>query len=152
MAAWVIGQFEGTIEKMVTLAVLMPVVASMGGIGGSQTLTLMIRGMALGQIGGGNSAVLLRKELAVAGINGVLWAVVVAIVVLIWFGNPQLGMVIAAALIINQMFAALFGFLIPLILKKMDIDPALAGSVVLTTVTDVIGFLAFLGLGTIVLL
>ena len=152
LAAQVVGAFQGTIDQVVALAVLMPVVASMGGIGGSQTLTLMIRGMALGQIGGGNSAVLLRKELAVAGINGVLWAVVVAIVVLIWFGNPQLGMVIAAALIINQMFAALFGFLIPLILKKMDIDPALAGSVVLTTVTDVIGFLAFLGLGTIVLL
>ena len=152
VAAQVVGVFEATIDQVVALAVLMPVVASMGGIGGSQTLTLMIRGMALGQISGSNTGFLLRKELAVALINGVLWAVVVAVIVLLWFSSPMLALVIAMALIINQLCAAFSGFAIPLILKRLDIDPALAGSVVLTTVTDVIGFLAFLGLGTVILL
>ena len=152
VAAQVVGVFQATIDQVVALAVLMPVVASMGGIGGSQTLTLMIRGMALGQINNANTSALLRKELAVAIINGVVWALVVAVIVLLWFQNAALALVIAMALVINQMFAALSGFVIPLVLKKLDIDPALAGSVVLTTVTDVIGFLAFLGLGTMILL
>ena len=152
VAAQVVGLFQATIDQVVALAVLMPVVASMGGIGGSQTLTLMIRGMALGQINASNTGALLRKEVAVAIINGIVWAVVVALVVVLWFQNAALALVIAMALIINQMFAALSGFVIPLVLKKLDIDPALAGRVVLTTVTDVVGFLAFLGLGTMILL
>ena len=152
LAAQVVGLFESVIDQVVALAVLMPVVASMGGISGSQTLTLMIRGLALGQIGGGNTQSLLKKELAVAAINGVLWALVVAGIVLLWFRNPTLGAVIAIAMIINQLFAALSGFGIPLILRKLNIDPALAGSVVLTTITDVVGFFAFLGLGALVLL
>ena len=152
LAAQVVGLFEHVIDQVVALAVLMPVVASMGGISGSQTLTLMIRGLALGQIGGGNTRSLLRKELAVAAINGVLWALVVAAIVLVWFRNPTLGAVIALAMIINQLFAAFSGFGIPLILRKLNIDPALAGSVVLTTITDVVGFFAFLGLGALVLL
>ena len=152
LAAQVVGLFEHVIDQVVALAVLMPVVASMGGISGSQTLTLMIRGLALGQIGGGNTRSLLRKELAVAAINGVLWALVVAAIVLVWFRNPTLGAVIALAMIINQLFAAFSGFGIPLILRKLNIAPALAGSVVLTTITDVVGFFAFLGLGALLLL
>ncbi|WP_348675437.1 magnesium transporter [uncultured Abyssibacter sp.] len=152
LAAQVVGLFEHVIDQVVALAVLMPVVASMGGISGSQTLTLMIRGLALGQIGSGNTRSLLRKEMAVAAINGILWALVVAGIVLVWFRNPTLGAVIALAMIVNQLFAALSGFGIPLILRKLDIDPALAGSVVLTTITDVVGFFAFLGLGALVLL
>ena len=152
MAAYVVGLFEATLSQVVALAVLMPIVASMGGIGGSQTLTLMIRGLALGQIGFSNARSLLIKELAVAAINGLLWAAVVGAIAYIWFGNLALGGVIAGALIINQMIAALAGVGLPLGMRKMGIDPALAGSVILTTVTDVVGFGVFLGLGAAVLL
>jgi len=152
LAAQVVGLFEATLSQVVALAVLMPIVASMGGIGGSQTLTLMIRGIALGQIGFANARTLLLKELAVALINGVLWGGVVGVVAQVWFGNPILGVIIAAALVINQLGAAIAGVGIPLAMKKMGIDPALAGSVVLTTITDVIGFGAFLGMGTLFLL
>lgn len=152
MAAYVVGLFEATLSQVVALAVLMPIVASMGGIGGSQTLTLMIRGLALGQIGFSNARALLIKELAVAAINGLVWAIVVAAVAYLWFGNLALGGVIAGALVINQIVAALAGVCIPLGMRKLGIDPALAGSVVLTTVTDVVGFGIFLGLGALVLL
>ncbi len=152
LAAQVVGLFEATLSQVVALAILMPIVASMGGIGGSQTLTLMIRGLALGQIGFSNAKTLLRKELAVAVINGILWGVVVGVIAQVWFGNPTLGVIIAVALVVNQIGAALAGVAIPLAMKKMGIDPALAGSVVLTTLTDVIGFGVFLGLGALFLL
>ena len=152
LAAWVIGLFEATLDKVVALAVLMPIVASMGGIGGSQTLTLTIRGLALGQIGTANSRWLILKELAIGFLNGLLWAVVVAVVAVLWFSDYRIGAIIAAALILNMLIAALSGLLIPLILNRFGIDPALSGAVVLTTVTDVVGFMTFLGLGTLFLL
>ena len=152
LAAWVIGRFQGTLEQLVALAVLMPIVASMGGIAGSQTLTLVIRGLALGQIQKGNVRVLLSREVGVSIINGLLWALVVAALAVVWFGNWGIGGVIAAAILLNLLCAALAGLAIPLILERMGIDPALAGSVILTTVTDVVGFFAFLGLATLLLL
>ncbi len=152
LASWVIGLFDATLEKIVALAVLMPIVASMGGITGSQTLTLAIRGLALGQISSSNSRWLLFKEIAIGGLNGMVWALVVAVIAVLWFGNVGIGVVICVALIINMIIAALSGIIIPLILDKLGIDPALSGSVILTTVTDVVGFMAFLGLGTAFLL
>lgn len=152
LAAWVIGLFQGTLEQLVALAVLMPIVASMGGIAGSQTLTLVVRGMALGQVEGGNARLLLGKEIGIACLNGVLWALVVAALAVAWFGSWQLGAVIAAAILLNLLCAAISGLLIPLLLRRVGVDPALAGSVILTTVTDVVGFLAFLGLATLFLL
>ncbi|PHS73753.1 MAG: magnesium transporter [Cycloclasticus sp.] len=152
LAAWVIGLFTATIEQIVALAVLMPIVASMGGIAGSQTLMLVIRGIALNQVGKTNARWLLWKELAVGALNGVLWASVVAVITGFWFQSLALGLLIAAAMVINLIVAALAGASIPLILKRINIDPALAGGVVLTTVTDVIGFLSFLGLATIFLI
>ena len=152
LAAWVIGLFEAALEQIVALAVLMPIVASMGGIAGSQTLTVVIRGMALGQVSATNAPWLLRKEVAVGILNGCLWAMVVAGLAILWFKSVSLGMIIGAALLINLFFAALAGMLIPLLLKRLSIDPALAGGVILTTVTDVIGFASFLGLATVFLL
>ncbi|MDP6182794.1 MAG: magnesium transporter [Gammaproteobacteria bacterium] len=152
LAAWVIGRFEGTIEQLVALAILMPVVASMGGVAGSQTLTIVIRGLALGQIGSANARLLLYRELAIGTLNGILWAVVVAVIAGLWFGDVWLGVVIGAAIIINLVVAAFSGAVIPLVLCRINVDPALAGGVVLTTVTDVVGFFAFLGLATVVLL
>jgi len=151
-ASYVVGQFEATITQIVALAVLMPVVASMGGIAGSQTLTLMIRGYALNQIGGGNTMWLLRKEILVALMNGVLWAVVVAVIAYFWFHSFMLAMVVGMAMLANQAIAALVGVFVPVTLKKLGVDPALAGSVVLTTFTDVCGFFCLLGLGTLILL
>lgn len=149
LAAWVIGLFDTTIEKQVALAILMPIVASMGGIAGSQTLTLVIRSMALGQLNKQNQRWLLRKELAVGASNGVIWAIAIALVTMLWFSNVYLGLLIGAAIIINLVAAALAGVTIPIGLKKMGIDPALSGSVLLTTVTDVVGFVAFLGFATL---
>lgn len=149
MASWVIGLFEGTLEKVVALAVLMPVVASMGGIAGSQTLTLMVRGLALGHVEWANARLLLGKELAVALLNGLLWAAVVAIMAMAWFHSMALGAIIGVAILINLLCAALSGVGIPLLLRWLGIDPAIAGGVVLTTVTDVVGFFAFLGLATL---
>ncbi len=151
LASWVIGQFDATLEKMVALAILMPIVASMGGIAGNQTLTLVIRGMALGQISRSNARRLFNKELLVGGLNGVIWALIVGGIVMAWFGDAQLGGIIAAAMLINLIVAAMAGATIPLMLKRVGIDPALAGGVLLTTVTDVIGFLAFLGLAALLL-
>ena len=152
MASWVVSNFETTLEKVVTVAVLMNVVASMGGIAGSQTITLVIRGIALGQVNRGNRKWVLNKEVYVGLINGVLWALVVAVVAVAWFGDYAIGAVIAAALIINLLAAAASGVVIPLALRKLGIDPAIAGSVILTTVTDIVGLLAFLGLATLFLL
>lgn len=152
LASWVIGQFEATLQQIVALAVLMPIVASMGGIAGSQTLTLVIRGLALGKIGKSNSRWLMFKELAVGGFNSLLWGLVVALIAMAWFQSTNIGLIIGAALIINLLCAALAGFSIPILLQRFGIDPALAGSVILTTVTDVVGFLAFLGLGTMYLM
>ena len=152
LASWVIGLFEATIDQIVALAVLMPVVASMGGIAGSQTLTLVIRGLALHQISASNAMPFLFKELAVGAVNGVVWSVVVAMIAAAWFSNVPLGMMLGGAMIINLSCAAVAGVLIPLFLHKRGIDPALAGGVLLTTVTDVIGFMSFLGLATIFLL
>ncbi len=152
LASWVIGLFQGTLEKVVALAVLMPIVASMGGIAGSQTLTLVIRGLALGKIGKSNSRWLMFKELAVGSLNGLLWALVVAVIAMAWFQSTNIGLIIGAALIVNLVCAALAGFSIPMILQRFGIDPALAGTVLLTTITDVVGFMAFLGLGTLFLL
>jgi magnesium transporter len=151
IAASVVGLFQATIDQVVALAVLMPIVASMGGIAGSQTLTLIVRGLALGQVQGSNAPWLMRREMLVGLLNGLGWAAVVAAATVIWFRSWQLGGIIAAALLINLLIAALSGVLIPLILRRMRIDPALAGSVVLTTVTDVVGFMVFLGLGALLL-
>jgi len=152
MAAIVVAFFKPTLEKIVILAVLMPIVASMGGIAGSQTLTLMIRGLALGRVQDSNARWLLAKEILVGALNGLIWAIVVGIITVLFFSTWQVGAVIATALIISMLTAAFAGFIIPLLLHKLKIDPALAGTVILTTVTDVIGFGVFLGLGTIFLL
>jgi magnesium transporter len=148
LASWVIGLYQSTLEKVVALAVLMPIVASMGGIAGSQTLTIMIRGLALGQVGPTNARTLMYKEILVSLMNSLIWSLVVAMIATAWFGNTEIGLIIAAALMINLVCAALAGFSVPLALKYVGIDPALAGTVILTTVTDVVGFMAFLGLGT----
>lgn len=152
LAAWVIGQFEGALDAIVALAILNPVVASMGGIAGSQTLTLVIRSQAMGHLSSDNINWLLNKEIVVGAINGMMWSAVVACIAWAWFDNAQLGLVIGAALILNLLAASGAGVLIPVILKRMGVDPALAGGVILTTVTDVVGFISFLGLATIVLL
>ena len=149
IASSVIGLFQDTIDKVVALAVLMPIVASMGGIAGSQTLTLIIRAMALGQIGRSNTSWLLSREFMVGLLNGLVWAAVVSAAAMAWFGDPVIAMVIGLALVINLIVAVLSGAVLPLLLRAMDIDPALAGSVILTTITDVVGFLAFLGLATV---
>jgi magnesium transporter len=152
LAAWVIGLFEATLQQIVALAVLMPIVASMGGIAGTQTLTVMIRGIALDKVVNSNRWWLVRKEFISGILNGLLWAVVVGGVATLWFDHAGIGVIIACAIIINLAFAALAGALLPLIMKKLAIDPALAGGVVLTTITDVIGFFAFLGLATMFLI
>ncbi len=152
LASWVIGQFETTISQIVALAVLMPIVASMGGIAGTQTLTLAIRGLALGQLGQKNAHHLLWKELAVGALNSLIWAVVVAVIAGVWFSSLSIAFLIAVAITINLIFAAVTGAMLPIILDRIGIDPALAGSVLLTAVTDIIGFLAFLGLATLFLL
>ena len=148
LASWVIGLFEATLDQIVALAILMPIVASMGGIAGSQTLTLVIRSMALGQLGRSNTRWLLIKEVSVGALNGVLWAIAIGIVAFLWFDDLDIALIIAAALIINLVVATFSGVTLPLLLKKRGVDPALAGSVLLTTITDVVGFMAFLGLAT----
>jgi len=122
----------------------------MGGIAGTQTLTIVIRGMALGHIGRNNSRWLLNKEFWVGTLNGFGWAIVVAIAASLWFNDTTLGLIIAAAIIINMITAAIAGTTLPILMKKMNIDPALAGGVALTTITDVVGFMSFLGLATLV--
>ena len=152
MAAWVISLFQNTIEQVVALAVLMPIVASMGGIAGMQTLTLVIRGIALGNIRKKNSKSLLIKELMVGVLNSLLWSVIIGTIASYWFENYLIGFVIAFAMISNLVFAAVSGVALPIILKRIGVDPALAGGVLLTTITDVLGFFSFLGLGSLILL
>lgn len=152
LASWFIGLFEATLQEVVALAVLMPVVASMGGIAGSQTLTLIVRGLALGQVTKSNRKALLDKELKVGILNGFIWAFVVAFIAYLWFDSSLLGMVIGIAILLNIVAAAITGVLLPVILTRLKIDPALSGSVILTTVTDIVGFVAFLGLGSLFLL
>ena len=149
VAASVINMFQDTIEKVVALAVLMPIVASMGGIAGTQTLTVLIRGIAMGQLNSRNQRWLVGREAMVGLFNGALWALVVAVAASLWFQDWTLALIIGAAMVINLLTAGVAGALIPLALRGWGIDPALAGGVLLTTVTDVVGFLAFLGLATL---
>jgi magnesium transporter len=151
MAASVVRPFEGTIEKVAALAALMPIVASMGGIAGTQTVTLIIRGLALGRIQWANARWLLFKEIAVGGLNGLIWAVVVAAVTVSMFGTWKIALIIGAAMIINLLVAAIVGVVVPLTLRRFRIDPALSAGVILTTFTDCIGFATLLGLGTLFL-
>jgi magnesium transporter len=151
LAAAVVKTFEGTIEKVAALAALMPIVASMGGIAGTQTVTLIIRGLALGQVQWSNARWLLFKEIAVGGLNGLLWALVVGIVTVFWFDTWQIAGIIAAAMLINLLAAAAVGVLVPLALRRLEIDPALSAGVIITTFTDCIGFATLLGLGAIFL-
>ncbi|MBJ7516568.1 MAG: magnesium transporter [Stenotrophomonas sp.] len=152
LAASVIGQFELTLQKVVALAVLMPIVAGVGGNAAVQVLTLMVRGIALGQVGPSNAKILLWKELRVAMINGTLIGLLVGVIAFVWFHSWLLSIVITLALMINFCAAALAGVLLPLMLKRMNVDPAVAGTVVVTAVTDVMGFFSFLGLATLILL
>ncbi len=152
VASIVIGFFEDTIQKIVALAVLMPIVASMGGNAGTQTVVLVVRGLALGTITHGNTRQLLLKEMMVSVVNSMLWALVVALVAVAWYRDPVLGLVIALAMMINLMVAALFGVIIPIMLRRFGVDPALASGVMLTAITDVVGFFSFLGLAALLLL
>ena len=145
LAASVIAFYQDTIEKVVALAVLMPIVASMGGIAGTQSLTVLIRAMAMGQINDRTEIWLVRREIFVSIINGLIWAFVIAIIAAYWFDDTTLGLIIAFAIIINLITAGIAGASLPLVLDRLRIDPALAGGVVLTTITDVVGFFAFLG-------
>jgi len=152
VASLVIGQFEGAIEKIVALAVLMPIVASMGGNAGTQTVTVAVRALAMGELTAANALRFIAKEVAVGSLNGMIFALVMGVAVIGWYNDWRLGAVIGAAMICNLVAAALAGTLIPLGLQKVGVDPAVSSTVFLTTVTDVIGFLAFLGLATIFLL
>ena len=152
LAASVVDLFQSTIDKVVLLAVLMPIVPSMGGVAGTQTLTIITRAIALGQIEGSNAAYMFRRELFVGVLNGLFWALLVAIVTAIWFGTWTIGILVAVALSANLVVAALCGFGIPLLLGRLRVDPALAGGVILTTITDVVGYGVFLGLGALFLL
>ena len=149
LASSVINLFQATIEKVVALAVLMPIVASMGGIAGTQSLTILIRAMAMGQINNRNQFWVVGRESLVGALNGMLWALVIAATAAIWFEDLTLGFIIACAMLINLITAGCAGAGLPLLLKKLHVDPALAGGVLVTTVTDVVGFLAFLGLATL---
>lgn len=151
LAAAVVKSFEGTIERVAALAALMPIVASMGGIAGTQTVTLLIRGLALGQVQWSNARWLLWKEIAVGGLNGIIWAIVVGGITVVWFDTWQIAGIIAAAMLINLLAAAAVGVLVPLALRRMRIDPALSAGVILTTFTDCIGFATLLGLGSLFL-
>ena len=150
LASSVVKLFDGTIEHVVALAVLMPIVASMGGVAGSQTLTVMIRGMALGQVNKHNSRWLLNREVTVSLLNGVMWAGIMAAVVYLIYHSMTLALIMGAAIVVNLLVSALVGTQLPIVLKILRIDPALAGSVILTTFTDCVGFFAFLGIATLV--
>jgi len=152
LAVWVISQFEATIEQMVVLAVLMPIVASMGGNAANQTMTVTVRALATKDLGPANAYRVIGRETVVGLLNGLLFATLLGLVVYFWFGNDELGLVIAAAMVVNFFVAALAGILIPITLNYLDIDPAVASGVFVTTVTDVVGFFAFLGLATLLLI
>ena len=151
IASIVIGLFEATIEKLVALAVLMPIIASMGGNAGTQTLTTVIRGLGVGTISTANAIDVLKKELLVGGLNGLIWAAVMAVVSIVWYQNYGLAAIVAAAMLVNISVSAAAGVLLPVLLQKIGIDPALAGGVSLTTITDVVGFLAILGIAAVFL-
>ena len=150
-AASVSNLFEATLEQMAAIAVLMTIVPSMGGVAGNQTVALVIRGLALGHIGDSNKRELLIKEASIGFLNGILWALIIGGIVVAWKGNWMLGSIIATAMMINLLVAGIAGVTIPIMLKKMNIDPALAGGMALTTITDVIGLSVFLGLATILI-
>lgn len=152
IASAFISLFEATLQQVVALAVLMPIVASMGGIAGSQSLALIIRGLSLGQVTQSNLKLLIIKETRVGLLNGAIWALVIALMAGYWFASPMIGVVIGIAVLANIAVACCLGVVTPVLLDKMSIDPALSGSVILTTFTDIIGFVAFLGLGTLFLL
>ena len=152
LASLVIGLFDATIEQMVALAVLMPIVASMGGNAGTQTLTVAVRALATRELTATNALRVIGKELMVGGVNGVLFAVLTGVVAWLWFGNPAIAAILGLAMIINLVVAALAGAVIPLLLDRFGIDPAIASGVFLTTITDVVGFFAFLGLAAWLLL
>ena len=151
-ASLVIGLFADTLESMVALAILMPIVASMGGNAGTQTLTVVVRQLALGDISQGDATRIIKKEVAISLVNGIFFAIIMGIIASLWFNMGMLGVVIALSMVINLFMAGLFGATVPLFLKRMDIDPAIGSTVILTTVTDVIGFFSFLGLATAILL
>ncbi len=151
IAVFFIGLFEATLQEKIALAILMPVVASMGGIAGTQTLILVTRGIATGRVTSSNLKVLMNKEVAIGFLNGIVWSVVIALATYFWFEDVMLSLVIALAVIVNLIFAAFSGAFLPSLLIKFKIDPALAGGVILTTITDVIGFVAFLGLASLVI-
>ena len=152
LASSVISLFESTLDELVALAILMPIVASMGGVAGSQTLTVVIRGMALGRVERSNLNWLLSKEFSVGAINGLLYALIVGCVVSIWFQNWLMAVIIGLAMAINLMAAALAGTILPVLLRSLKVDPALAGPVILTTITDIVGFVSFLGLAAMYLI
>jgi len=152
LASLVIGLFQDTINSMVALAILMPIVASMGGNAGTQTLTVVVRQLALGDISHSDATRIIKKEVAISLLNGILFAIIMGIIASVWFNEGMLGIVIALSIIVNLFMAGFFGATIPLLLKKIDIDPAIGSTVILTTVTDVVGFFSFLGLATIILL
>lgn len=151
IAVFFIGLFEATLQEKIALAILMPVVASMGGIAGTQTLILVTRGIATGRVTHSNLKVLMNKEVAIGFLNGMLWSVVIGVATYLWFADLLLSLVIALAIIVNLIFAAFSGAFLPSLLIKFKIDPALAGGVILTTITDVIGFVAFLGMASMVI-
>ena len=151
IASIVIGFFQASIEKVVALAVLMPIVASMGGNAGTQTLTVSVRALATKELTSSNAFKIITKETFVGGINGIIFAIIIGVLSSYWFSDNLLGIVIAMAMILNLVIAGMAGILIPLTLNKFNIDPALASGVILTTITDVFGFLSFLGLASILL-
>jgi len=148
----VIGVFEGSIEKLAALAALMPIVASIGGNTGNQTVALVVRGIALSQVNESNRPYLLRKELGIGALNGALWGALMGIVTLILYGSAPLAGVMAIAMLMNMLVAATAGVLCPLILERMGRDPVMGSSILLTAITDSMGFLIFLGLATALLL
>jgi len=152
LASWVISIFGAEIEKVVALAFLMPIVASMGGNAGMQTLAVTIRAIATKELSSSNISKIVGKEFLIGVLNGIIFAIITAIIVQLWFKQSDLSIIIAASMVLNMIVAGLFGILIPVTLKRMNIDPALASSVFVTTVTDVIGFLSFLGIGSYVFL
>jgi magnesium transporter len=152
LASFIIGMFADTLSSMVALAVLMPIVASMGGNAGTQTLTVVVRQLTLGDISHSDAKRIIIKEVSISLLNGFLFAIIMGVIATVWFGVENLGFVIALSMIINLLMAGLFGATIPLLLEKMKVDPAIGSTVILTTVTDVVGFFSFLGLATIILL
>jgi len=152
IASLVISMFEGTLQSIVALAVLMPIVASMGGNAGTQSLTVVVRQLALGDIAKHDAYRTIKKEVILSLANGFIFAIIMGIIASVWFDKGMLGVVIGLSMIINLLSAGFFGSMIPLLLKRLDIDPAIGSTVILTTITDVVGFLSFLGLATLILL